>query len=205
MVSVAAIGGASIAEVPGVGGGGTYVDQGAVGQKLGGTVLASCATEEIGRWGCFYMYGVLYAVAAAVQVMDDQVDKEIARGGVQMAWVLIVAGVQGPRGGVAEIPVPGGYLAAKVLVGIIIEYGILVLAVAPEGETGYGASCNTDYCLKNINTTFIIGYFKTHFVVSFKLKSVGNIWEIGIINCITRRSITKVPNPLLYVSLPRWV
>ena len=142
MVSVAAIGGSAIAEVPGVGGGGTDVDQGAVGKEMCRAVLAACAAEEIGRRGCFHMHRVLYAVAATVQVVDGQVDKEIAGGGVQMAWVLIVAGVQSPRGGVAEIPVPGRYLAAKVLVGVVGEEGVLVFAVAPEIKSCYGAVGN---------------------------------------------------------------
>ena len=160
MVSVAAIGGSAIAKVPGVSGRGIYVHQSAVGKEVCRAVLAACATEEIGQWGSFHMHRVLYAIMATIQVVDDQLDDEIACGSVQMARVWLGAGVQCTSGWVAKIPDPSGYLATKVLIRVVVEKGVLVFAVAEVIKTGYGAVGNRNRGLVKGRTPSVVPHRK---------------------------------------------
>ena len=205
MVSVAAIGGSAIAKVPGVSGRGIYVHQSAVGKEVCRAVLAACATEEIGQWGSFHMHRVLYAIMATIQVVDDQLDDEIACGSVQMARVWLGAGVQCTSGWVAKIPGPGGYLAAQVLVGVVGEKGVLVFAVADVIKTGDGAVGNRYGGLVKGRAPTVVPHGEGNGIGAARSVGMVDVRGIGEIGGVIGGAIAKSPDPLFEVALPRRV
>ena len=202
MVGIAASVRASVAEIPGVGGGGIGIDQGAVGQEARGAVHAGRTAEKISRRCRVYMHRILYAVAASVQVGDHQFDDEITRRSVGVCGILLSAAVLGARRRIAKIPQPACDLPSRIYVRNIRKGRHLVLAVAPEGEGGERTVGNGNIGLVGRGTPQVVGSGETYREGIGIGIQVCDIHLVREMNGIRGADIAKSPNPGFQVTLP---
>ena len=74
-----------------------------------------------------------------------------------MRRILLQAGIECTGGRIAKVPVPGGDLPAQIRVGLIGKSGGLVLAAAPEIESGNRAVAYRYHSLVYIAATPVVG------------------------------------------------